>query len=79
MTITYVNWTTASILLAQLYEYHQVQLSVFYNPGLEFLVYCARMIGVVLTVIGSQVASSLVVSEKSGDYRVDDVPPLIQR
>lgn len=43
----------------------QVQLSVFYNPGLEsswFIV--PGMIGVVLTVIGSQVASSLVVSEK---------------
>lgn len=43
----------------------EVQLSVFYNPGLEsswFIV--PGMIGVVLTVIGSQIASSLVVSEK---------------
>jgi ABC-2 type transport system permease protein len=44
----------------------QIQTSVFYNPGLEsswFIV--PGMIGVVLTVIGSQVASSLVVREKA--------------
>jgi ABC-2 type transport system permease protein len=43
----------------------QVQISVLYNPGLEsswFIV--PGTIGVVLTVIGSQTASSLVVSEK---------------
>lgn len=43
----------------------QVQISVLYNPGLEsswFIV--PGMIGVVLTVIGSQAASSLVVGEK---------------
>ncbi len=43
----------------------QVQTSVFYNPGLEtswFIV--SGMIGVVLTVIGSQAAASLVVREK---------------
>ncbi|WP_026735924.1 ABC transporter permease [Fischerella sp. PCC 9605] len=44
----------------------QIQISVFYNPGLEsswFIV--PGMFGVVLTVIGSQVASSLVVREKT--------------
>lgn len=43
----------------------QVQTAVLYNPGLEsswFIV--PGVIGVVLTVIGSQTASSLVVSEK---------------
>lgn len=43
----------------------QVQTSVFYNPGLEtswFIV--SGMFGVVLTVIGSQAAASLVVREK---------------
>lgn len=43
----------------------QVQTSVFYNPGLEaswFIV--SGMIGVVLTIIGSQAAASLVVREK---------------
>lgn len=43
----------------------QVQTAVLYNPGLEsswFIV--PGMIGIVLTVIGSQTASSLVVSEK---------------
>jgi len=43
----------------------QVQTTVLYNPGLEsswFIV--PGVIGVVLTVIGSQTASSLVVSEK---------------
>lgn len=43
----------------------QVQTSVFYNPGLEsswFIV--PGMLGVVLTVIGSQAAASLVVREK---------------
>lgn len=43
----------------------QVQISVLYNPGLLnswFIV--PGMIGVVLTVIGSQAASSLVVVEK---------------
>jgi len=43
----------------------QVQASVFYNPGLEtswFIV--SGMFGIVLTVIGSQAAASLVVREK---------------
>lgn len=43
----------------------QLETSVFYNPGLEsswFIV--SGMIGVVLTVIGSQAAASLVVREK---------------
>lgn len=43
----------------------QVQTAVLYNPGLEsswFIV--PGVIGIVLTVIGSQTASSLVVSEK---------------
>ena len=43
----------------------QVQTTVLYNPGLEsswFIV--PGVIGIVLTVIGSQTASSLVVSEK---------------
>jgi ABC-2 type transport system permease protein len=43
----------------------QVQTAVFYNPGLEsswFIV--SGMIGVILTVIGSQAAASLVVREK---------------
>jgi ABC-2 type transport system permease protein len=43
----------------------QVQTSVFYNPGLEsswFIV--SGMMGVVLTIIGSQAAASLVVREK---------------
>ncbi|MUG94025.1 ABC transporter permease subunit [Scytonema sp. UIC 10036] len=43
----------------------QVQTSIFYNPGLEsswFIV--SGMFGIVLTVIGSQAAASLVVREK---------------
>ncbi|MBW4592378.1 MAG: ABC transporter permease [Brasilonema angustatum HA4187-MV1] len=43
----------------------EVQTSVFYNPGLEtswFIV--SGMFGIVLTVIGSQAAASLVVREK---------------
>lgn len=43
----------------------QVQTAVFYNPGLEsswFIV--SGMMGVILTVIGSQAAASLVVREK---------------
>ncbi|KYC36845.1 ABC transporter permease [Scytonema hofmannii PCC 7110] len=43
----------------------QVQISIFYNPGLEsswFIV--SGMFGIVLTVIGSQAAASLVVREK---------------
>ncbi|MBW4635547.1 MAG: ABC transporter permease [Iphinoe sp. HA4291-MV1] len=43
----------------------QVQTSVFYNPGLEtswFIV--SGMFGIVLTIIGSQAAASLVVREK---------------
>jgi ABC-2 type transport system permease protein len=43
----------------------QVQTSVFYNPGLETSWFITSgVIGVVLTIIGSQVASSLVVREK---------------
>jgi ABC-2 type transport system permease protein len=43
----------------------RVQVSIFYNPGLEsswFIV--SGMFGIVLTVIGSQAAASLVVREK---------------
>ncbi len=43
----------------------QVQTSVFYNPGLEsswFIV--SGMFGIILTVVGSQAAASLVVREK---------------
>jgi ABC-2 type transport system permease protein len=43
----------------------QVQTSVFYNPGLESSWFIASgMMGVILTVIGSQAAASLVVREK---------------
>ena len=59
--------TTATNNSSQFLQRHQVQLetSVFYNPGLDsawFIV--PGVIGILMTVIGSQAAASLVVREK---------------